>query len=211
MNYEQIRVNTQSSIRIEGSKTLYFDPFQIPEETHDADVIFVTHSHYDHFDPESIAKVRKNDTVFIAPSAMAGEILKLAGNSEFIPLSPGENILLGDLNIYGVPAYNKLKPFHPKHNKWLGYIVEMDGTRYYVAGDTDAVKELQSVSCDVALIPIGGTYTMNAKDAAGLINMIKPAAVVPTHYGGIVGSPEDAAAFRKAVLSGIEVVVKLQF
>ncbi len=211
MSYEQIRVNTQSSIRIEGSKTVYFDPFQIPKETHDADVIFVTHSHHDHFDPESIEKVRKDDTIFITPAAMSAEITKLAGDSKVFLLSPGENILLEDLKISGVPAYNKLKPFHPRHNKWLGYVLEMDGTRYYVAGDTDAVKELQSISCDVALIPIGGTYTMNAKDAAGLVNAIKPAAVVPTHYGGIVGSPEDADVFRSTVLPGTEVVIKLHF
>ncbi|MBQ6468439.1 MAG: MBL fold metallo-hydrolase [Lachnospiraceae bacterium] len=211
MSYEQIRVNTQSSIRIEGSKTVYFDPFRIPDETHDADVIFVTHSHYDHFEPESIAKVRKEDTIFIAPATMSEEILKLVGDSEFYLLSPEEDIVVGDLKITGVPAYNKLKPFHPKHNRWLGYLLEMDGTRYYVAGDTDAVKDLQKISCDVALIPIGGTYTMNAKDAAGLINAIKPAAVVPTHYGGIVGSPEDAEVFRSAVLPGTEVVLKLNF
>ena len=108
-----------------------------------------------------------------------------------------------------VPAFNKLKPFHPKRNQWVGYILTMNGIRYYVAGDTDALKELSSLRCDVALVPIGGTYTMTAKEAAGLINEMKPSAVIPTHYGSIVGKKEDADEFRSLVNEDIPVVTKL--
>ena len=101
------------------------------------------------------------------------------------------------------------KPFHPKRNGWCGYVVTMDGIHYYVAGDTDAVNELSSVKCDVAMVPIGGTYTMNAKDAAKLINQIRPEVVIPTHYGSIVGKSEDADTFRKFVDQAIVVETRL--
>ena len=209
MSYDNIKVNTQSSIRIEGTKVIYFDAFQIKEEPHDADVICVTHAHYDHFDTESIEKIRKQNTVFIAPAGMADEIGKIIKKEQLFLVAPGEVLEIDDLKLEIVPAYNKLKPFHPKHNKWVGYILEMGGTRYYIAGDTDAVKDLHDIKCDVALVPIGGTYTMNAKEAAELINKIKPTAAIPTHYGGIVGKPEDEELFRKLVNPEIRVVKKI--
>ena len=191
MSYDHIQVNTQSSVRIGGSKVVYFDPFQIRSEKHDADLICITHAHYDHFDPESILKVCNQDTELAAPASMAKELGKLAWK--------------GKLH----PAYNKLKPFHPKRNGWLGYLLEMDGRIYYVAGDTDAVKELQEIRCDVALVPIGGKFTMNAREAAGMVNKIKPKAAIPTHYGSIVGKLQDADTFRKMIDREVQVVVKL--
>ena len=209
MNTTNITVNTQSSIRIDGSKVLYFDPFQIASETHDADIIFITHSHYDHLDPESVSKVSKTDTVFIAPDSMEQEIRKAAGNSELILMDPGTTREVSGISVKSVPAYNRLKPFHPKRNGWCGYVVTMDGIHYYVAGDTDAVNELSSVKCNVAMVPIGGTYTMNAKDAAKLINQIRPEVAIPTHYGSIVGKSEDADTFRKFVDQAIVVETRL--
>ena len=209
MQYDHIQVNTQSSIRIEGSKTIYFDPFQIGTASKDADLICITHAHYDHFDPDSIAKVCRKDTELIAPVGMKEELEKLAAEEKLHLLSPGDKFEAADLLISALPAYNKLKPFHPRRNGWLGYILELDGVSYYIAGDTDAVKELQDIKCDVALIPIGGTYTMTAKEAAGLINKMKPTAVIPIHYGSIVGKPKDAETFKKLVDSDIQVVTKL--
>ncbi len=209
MQYDHIQVNTQSSIRIEGSKTIYFDPFQIGTASKDADLICITHAHYDHFDPDSIAKVCRKDTELIAPVGMKEELEKLAADEKLHLLSPGDKFEGADLLISALPAYNKLKPFHPRRNGWLGYILELDGVSYYIAGDTDAVKELQDIKCDVALIPIGGTYTMTAKEAAGLINKMKPTAVIPIHYGSIVGKPKDAETFKKLVDSDIQVVIKL--
>ena len=209
MSYDHIQVNTQSSIRIEGSKVVYFDPFRISAEAHDADLICITHAHYDHFDPESILKVCNQETELAAPASMAKELGKLAWKGKKHLLAPGERVDTAGLIITAKPAYNKLKPFHPKRKGWLGYLLEMDGRVYYVAGDTDSVKELQEVRCDVALVPIGGKFTMNAKEAAGLVNKIKPNAVIPTHYGSIVGKPQDAETFRKLVDREVQVVVKL--
>ena len=209
MNTEQIRINTHSSIRIEGSRTVYFDPFQVKENPHDADVVCITHDHHDHFDPDSIEKIRKADTVFICPAGMKKELKSMADEEHCRLIQPGGEIVMGDMIVIGMPAYNKLKPFHPKHNKWLGYLLEMDGIRYYIAGDTDALSELQGIQCHIALVPIGGTYTMTAKEAAALVNKMRPDAAIPTHYGSIVGSMEDADTFRKLVDPAIEVITKI--
>lgn len=209
MDTGNISINTHSSIRVEGSVTVYFDPYQIEETAADADVICFTHSHYDHFEPESAAKLRKENTVFVAPLDMKKDLKALAPEENIRLMAPGDEIAIGDTIVRAVPAYNKLKPFHPKHNKWLGYVLTMDGTSYYVAGDTDANKELQEISCDIALVPVGGTYTMTAKDAAGLINAMRPAAAIPTHYGNIVGKAEDGETFRSLVDPEIETVIKL--
>ena len=209
MNTANISVNTQSSIRIIGSRVLYFDPFRIADEPHDADIIFITHSHYDHLDPKSVENVAHENTVFIAPASMNQEMRKVIGDAELILMTPGEKQDIDGIAILAVPAYNRLKPFHPKKNGWIGYVILMDGVRYYVAGDTDALKELTSIACDVALVPIGGTYTMTAKEAAKLINEIHPLVAIPTHYGSIVGKPEEADVFRKYVVQGIMVETRL--
>lgn len=209
MNTSNISVNTQSSIRIAGSKILYFDPFQIGDETHDADIIFITHDHYDHLDPESVKKISSRDTIYVVPQSMAQKMRKMAGNTETVLMAPGDQKNISGISVLAVPAYNRLKPFHPKRNGWLGYVVTLDGVSYYVAGDTDAVSELNGIVCDVALVPIGGTYTMTAKDAAKLVNGIRPSVAIPTHYGSIVGKPEDADVFRQYVDQDIKVETRL--
>lgn len=209
MRTDNIRVNTQSSICIEGSRVIYFDPFQIREESRRADIVLVTHSHYDHLDPESISSVSKNGTVYVAPASIEKEMRSAVSEGELITVKPGDDVEISGVRVQAVPAYNRLKPFHPKRNQWVGYVVTMDGIRYYVAGDTDAVSELEGISCDVALVPIGGTYTMTAKEAAKLINAIGPETAIPTHYGSIVGKKEDAETFREHVKKGIAVEIKL--
>ena len=206
---DNITVNTHSSIRIEGSKVIYVDPFRITGTSHDADIIFITHSHYDHLDPDSIKAVEKDDTVFVGPESISMEIKSVAGTHAFIPVAPEGSYTAGGISFSTTPAYNKIKPFHPKRGRLVGYIITMDDASYYIAGDTDALDVLRKVSCDAALIPIGGTYTMTAKDAASLINSIRPRFAIPIHYGSIVGSPEDALVFKKNVDDGIEVVIKL--
>lgn len=199
MNLNHITVNTQSSIRIEGSEILYFDPFQIADSRHDADVIFITHEHYDHFEPDSIAKIRKDSTILFAPESMRKKVLSESGMTpeQCVFCEPGGTYERNDIVIETVRAYNKLKPFHPKMNKWLGYIVTMDDVRYYVAGDTDVNADIEKVQCDVALIPIGGHYTMDKKQAADYIAHIAPRAVIPTHYGSIVGEKTDGKEFEE--------------
>ena len=209
MNLENITINTHSSIRIAGSKNIYFDPFKIEEEPHDADVIFITHDHFDHLDPDSVARVMKEDTLLVVPATIREAAAAAAPGHEIMAVRPGENGKARDLRFTAVCAYNKLKPFHPKRNEWVGYVVSLDDTTYYVAGDTDAVKELESIRCDVALVPIGGKYTMNAAQAASLVNYIKPRAAIPTHYGSVVGSPEDAKTFGREVNPGIQVEYRI--
>lgn len=211
MNLEHITVNTQSSIRIAGSKILYFDPFKMEDAAHDADIIFITHEHYDHFEPGSVAKIRKENTFLVAPESMKKKVLSESNvrSDKCVFYNPGEVHELEGIVIETVPMYNKLKPFHPKGKKWQGYIVKMDGCRYYVAGDTDVNGDIQKVKCDVAMIPIGGYYTMDKKQAAEYIVSLKPKAVIPTHYGSIVGKQTDGGDF-KCVLAAMDKDIQIE-
>ncbi len=193
-----IAVNVQSSIRIRGSKTIYFDPWQIEDEPHDADFVFVTHEHYDHFSPEDICRVLKFDGHLVVPLSMenmTADITTIPA-SHIVTVKPGEKREIARMMVEAYPAYNLSKPFHIKRNGWLGYVVTLDADKYYVAGDTDAVPEISDIKCDVAFLPIGGTYTMDASEAAGLALRIRPKVVIPTHYGSVVGSPVDGDLFK---------------
>lgn len=208
---ENIEVLHHSSIRITGEKTIYFDPFKIAGETHDADIIFVTHGHSDHFSLEDIGKILKQDTVLVLPEVMkekAGDVGVKPEN--VITVNPGEQTEVCGIPVEAIAAYNNLKHYHPKDNKWVGYIAAIDGERIYVAGDTDITEENRKVSCDIALVPIGGKFTMNAEEAAELVNTIKPKAAVPTHYGSVAGVREDEEVFKSKVDENITVIVKMQ-
>ena len=193
---ENVKVLAHSAIRITGERTIYFDPFHLTEEAHDADLIFVTHDHYDHLSAEDIAKVAKADTLYVLPETCRESALEKGLPADrLVTMNPGEKRTAGGLEIEAVPSYNVMKLFHTKGKKWLGYVVTLDGLRYYVAGDTDNNEDVRKVRCDVALVPVGGTYTMTAKEAAALVNAIRPRAAVPTHYADIVGSVKDAERF----------------
>ena len=210
---ENIEVFTQSSIRIKGQTgTVYVDPFKMRAKPHDADYVLITHDHYDHFSPEDIEKVVSSGTVLIVPEKMKSKAKDVSSLvKEIHTVKPGERQMIGTLGIETVPAYNLIKPFHPKGAGWVGYILDMDGSRIYVAGDTDATKEAGNVKCDIALVPIGGTYTMDARKAAELINTMKPSVAIPTHYGSIVGRPADADVFKECVKEPVRVEVKMQY
>ena len=211
---DQISVNTQSSIRIESSEgtVIYLDPLGIEGNPQDADLILVTHSHYDHFSPADIAKIRKDSTKLVVPSSMKGDMEKnRIPMQNYLSMEAGDMVSAAGIYIKAVPAYNKLKPFHPRRNGWIGYVLTVVGTGIYVAGDTDALKENTSIDCDIAMVPIGGTYTMNPREAAAFINSLKPAIVIPTHYGSIVGKPADVDEFERHVDPAIEVIRKLCF
>lgn len=209
--FENVEVLTHSSIRITAEKTVYFDPFKVAQEYHDADVIFITHDHYDHFSPEDICKIMKPDTLIVAPRRMQDRLaeIKLPKDNK-ISVVPGQKYEIAGLTVETVSSYNNTKHFHPKENEWVGYVVTLGGLRYYVAGDTDENEENRSVKCDVALVPIGGTYTMDAAEAAVFVNDIKPKTAIPTHYGSIVGKMEDAADFAERVNDGIQVILKIK-
>ena len=206
---DKITVNAQNSIRIDVGKILYFDPYQIEGEAGDADYIFLTHDHYDHYSLDSINKILQYETRFIVPSAMDKKVRKNTAAGINMPVEPGKSYETDDFTFETVPMYNIKKPFHLKRAGWCGYVVNIDGVRIYVAGDIDAIEEAKNIRCDIALIPIGGFYTMNYKEAAELINTMKPKVAIPTHYGTAVGSPEDGESFKALVDDGIEVVIKL--
>ena len=202
---------THSSIRVQcESGTVYFDPFHIHGEPHDADVILVTHEHFDHFSPEDIEKIAKADTLVVVPEGMKKKAEKeLPSGCTVQTVKPGAKYQMGNLEFETVPAYNRLKPFHPKSSGWVGYLIKTGEETVYVAGDTDATVEASQVRCDIALVPVGGTYTMNAKQAAELVNRIQPAVAIPTHYGSVVGSKDDAEVFAENIDPSISVEIKM--
>lgn len=208
--FEEAQVLAHSSIKITGNKILYFDPYKIEEERHDADIIFVTHDHFDHYSPEDIKKVTKDDTWLIMPAKMkeqAANVLTDFGKYKFI--NPDGLLEAKGLMIKAVPAYNRLKPFHTKGKKFVGYLVTMNDVNYYVAGDTDMIPENQRIKCDVAFVPVSGKYTMDYKEAAKFINQIEPKLAIPTHYGTVAGSPGDGKKFAELVDKKIEVRVMM--
>ncbi|MBP5431548.1 MBL fold metallo-hydrolase [Ruminococcus sp.] len=202
-----ITINEHSSIRIDEGKIIYSDPYNISGDPQDADIILITHSHFDHYSPEDIHKVMKPDTVIVCPSSMSepnglGLTVK--------QVTAGESFEISGIKFETVPAYNIGKPFHPKSNGWLGYIIDStEHGRIYIAGDTDVTPDNKQIKCDIALVPAGGKFTADAVQAAELVNTIHPRYTVPIHYGTVVGVPSDGEKFRKAVDSGIEVEIKL--
>ena len=209
MNTDYISVNTQSSIRIELDKIIYFDPYKIENNINDADIIFITHNHYDHFDIDSINKIKNDNTIIIAPKSIENDIRKIDFR-DYIFLNPYEEINIDNLNIKTIPSYNIGKPFHPKENNWLGYIVTYNNISYYIAGDTDKTIDNENVKCDIAFIPIGGKFTMNVDEAVELIKIINPKVVIPIHYGSIIGDKGLANELKEKLINfDIDVIEKL--
>lgn len=199
-----ITINAQSSIRMEGSKIIYFDPFRITEERHDADIIFITHEHFDHFSPEDIQKVANRQTILIAPFSMeqiVQEVANITGEIKLVDAADLDgHLIIDDILVKWVRAYNIGKPFHTKERDWVGYVVTFDGTTYFVPGDTDANEDNINVNCDVLLVPCGGKYTFDALEAADFTCQIKPHKVIPTHYTNVEGQPPIEEVFKEAVL-----------
>jgi len=187
--------------RIDAEKTIYVDPYQI-EGGPIADLILITHEHFDHCSPEDIAKIQGPETVIITEKDSAK---KLTGDVRV--LKPGETLDLGDVKIEAVPSYNTDKDFHPKKNGWLGFIVETEGVKVYHAGDADFIPEMKDLEVDIALLPVSGTYVMTAGQAVKAALAINPKLAIPMHYGAIVGDEQDALNFKKELEGKIEVSI----
>ena len=197
---ENVSINCHSSVKLTGSKTIYIDPFRIDKDVSDADYIFCTHGHYDHFSEDDILKVMNEKTKLITVEGTHSMARGLMIPEEKIQIvEPNEEYEVEGLKFYTVPAYNKEKMYHQKKENWVGYVIEFDGLKYYIAGDTDDLDELETMECDVAFLPVGGTYTMDYKEAAHLANEITCDVVIPTHYGSIVGTKEDGEKFASLV------------
>ena len=198
--FDNVILFCHSSIKIIGSKIIYVDPFHIEKEYNDADLIFSTHTHYDHFSEEDIEKVIKENTIIITPDSSRELAVSITNDRERVFIVEPENeYSVCNLKFSTTYAYNKEKMFHQKSEGWVGYIIELDGVKYYIAGDTDNLKELENISCDVAFLPIGGKYTMDYKEAADLANKINAKIVVPTHYGFLDKNKDVAEKFKKLV------------
>ena len=200
---DNIEVLIHSSIKFSKDIIIYFDPYKINKDYHDADIIFITHSHYDHYSPLDIKKVIKDNTIVVCPKDVKEELLKL-DIKNIIEVVPNKDYEVLNIKFKTIPAYNINKNFHPKENNWIGYLINYNNVKYYIAGDTDITEENKNIICDVAFVPIGGTFTMDYKEAASLINEIQPKIAVPTHYGLIVGNKDDGIKFSKLLNNSIE-------
>ncbi len=205
MSVEKISSNINwlghDSMRIdaENGAEIYFDPYQIGTNP-EADLIFITHDHFDHCSVEDVAKIQGEKTVIITEKDSAA---KLSGDVRVV--SPGDTLAVNGINIEVVPSYNINKDFHPKNNNWLGFIVEIDGVRIYHAGDSDFIPEMKEINTDIALLPVSGTYVMTAEEAIEAALAIKPKLAIPMHYGSIVGDDSDAEKFKQGLKGKIDV------
>lgn len=181
------------------SEGVYVDPFGIPEDSPKARAVLITHPHSDHFSMADIKRVMTPETLFVVPLEVADTLQGEVGR--MIVVAPGDAIEVVGLSVDAVAAYN-IQPGrsnHPKDKNWVGYVIAVDGVRYYHAGDTDLIPEMEPISCDVAMLPIGGTFTMDVKEAAEAARVLSPKLVVPMHFGYFVGSASDAKSLAAAV------------
>ena len=180
-----------SSIRIDGEKAVvYIDPWEVSGPK--ADIILITHNHYDHCSPDDIAKLKKEGTVVIASPDCVSKLGK-----DTVALKVGDKWEVLGVKIEAVPAYNIGKKFHPKENEWNGYIITIDGKRIYHSGDTDRIPEMKNITADTAILAIGGTYTMSAEEAAYACKDMNVQEAIPIHFNKVVGTMSDAETFKK--------------
>ena len=181
-----------AGFKIKKKKVIYIDPYQI-NETEQADIILITHEHYDHCSLDDIELLKKEDTIIIGPE----KAVKNLDGKNVIIVKPGDRKEVEGIVIDAVPAYNIGKKFHPKEKGNVGYVINIEGIKIYHAGDTDLIPEMEKLAVDIAMLPVGGDYTMNAEEAAAAANKIKPKIAIPMHYGTIVGTKDDADEFKE--------------
>lgn len=189
------------AFRVKSEKTVYFDPYQIAAGPK-ADLILISHDHFDHCSPEDVSRIQGPRTVIVTEKDSA---TRLTGDIRI--MKPGETLAIDGITVSAVPAYNTDKDFHPKHNEWLGFIVEMDGIKLFHAGDTDFIPEMKDLDVDIALLPVSGTYVMRSDQAVKAALAIHPKLAIPMHYGSVVGSKQDAIDFEEALKGKLDVLI----
>jgi len=187
--------------RLDAEKVIYMDPYEISGGPV-ADLILISHEHFDHCSPGDVAKIQGPGTVILTEAASAA---KLTGDVRV--MRPGDKVTMDAVTVEAVPSYNTNKAFHPAGNAWLGFVVEVEGVRVYHTGDSDFIPEMKGIKADIALLPVSGTYVMTADEAVKAALAIQPRLAIPMHYGAIVGSEQDAARFKKALAGNIEVMI----
>jgi L-ascorbate metabolism protein UlaG (beta-lactamase superfamily) len=198
---ENIHWLGHDTFKIVGEKVIYTDPFKIKKKD-TADIILITHEHYDHCSPEDVKMIQGPKTVIVTTSDCAK---KLSGVIKIV--KPGDKINIEGIEIEAVPSYNTNKQFHTRDKGWVGYIFTVKGKRIYIAGDTDYIPEMKNFKVDIAFLPVSGTYVMTAEEAIKAAIDIKPKIAIPMHYGSIVGSKGDAKRFADGLKGKIEVVI----
>ena len=196
----KIEVLGHASVKLTGDKVIYVDPYNIKEELHDADYIFITHDHYDHYDEKSIEKVRNNNTKIIVP-------LCLKDKEHNLLVDGYRYYEIDGIKFNSIPSYNINKSFHPREKYYVGYNILLENEYYYIMGDTDRTPEAEQVKTNYCFVPIGGTYTMNVDEAADYINSIHPDVAIPIHYGTIAGDISMGEEFKNKVNDDIKVEV----
>ena len=195
---ENIHWLGHDSFRLDGSVTVYIDPWKLPAGQPAAGLILVTHDHFDHLSLPDVDEVAGPGTVLVGPASVTSQVTGVAT----VTLAPGESTEVGGVRVLAVSAYNLDKfrapghPYHPREAGGVGYVIALDGVRYYHAGDTDALPEMADIHCEVALLPVGGKFTMTAEEAAEACELIDADVAVPMHYGEVIGDVRDAERFR---------------
>ncbi|CAG7615838.1 MBL fold metallo-hydrolase [Paenibacillus allorhizosphaerae] len=201
-----VQLFKQSMVKLTGKQIIYVDPYKVDGEPKDGDIIFITHTHGDHFSLNEIRKVAKADATIVFP---ANELDKVAdaGFGKVVGAVPNEEGTVNDISYKTVPAYNTKTSNHPKDRQWVGYIITVNGASYYMAGDTDLIPEMEDIDADVAFLPMGGTFTMAYEEAAKAANLIRPRIVIPYHYADVVGTRDDALKFIDLIEPGITAIL----
>lgn len=206
---ENIHWFGQAAVKITADDTVvYIDPYNLSKRDK-ADIVLITHSHGDHLSPDDIKKVATEKTVIIA-TPDCREKLEDIPHAKLLEAAPGFSTNIGALAISAVPAYNVVKTkFHPRKNNWVGYVVTAGGVKIYHSGDTERIPEMKTFSCDIAMLPLGQTYTMSGpEEAAAAVKDVKASIAIPIHYGTYEGKPADAETFKKLLEPDITVIIK---
>lgn len=202
--HENLHWFGNSAFRFDGSKTIYFDPWKLAAHAKKADIIFVSHEHFDHLSNYDIQNICLAATVIVCNNDAAAQLKKDKPTcKDIMAMLPGDRIEIGGVTVRAVPSYNLNKAYHTKESKKLGFIVSIDNISIYHGGDTDKIPEMSGYGCDIAILPIGGTYTMDPREAAEAALIIKPKFAVPMHYD----SAKDAKEFQDLLKNKIEVKI----